>query len=619
MFRSYIYKVLVTIPLAFTLAGCGGGGGGGGGGGSPPPTPSVTLSAASTSASVTAGSSTTINVTIARGGGFSGAVSVAATGAPSGVTITGGTIAAGSTTLALNVAADASASAGTTNISITGSATGVTIAPVTVALTVNAAPSVALSLAPTAATVVAGESTTVTATIVRAGGFAGAVDIDVTGAPTGVTATAGTIAANATTQTITIETAANATPGTATLSVEATATELTIAPAALALTIEAAASAQIGDDLEGEAAGDLFHVVALSADGSRIVVGAIGNDAAGTNAGHARVFERSGNIWVQLGEDIDGEAADDRFGGAVAISDDGSRVAIGSYLNDGGGNASGHVRVFDFIGGVWTQVGADIDGPAGAGLGHSVAMSASGHRVIIGGPGVGSVNGIARVYELVNNDWTQVGPGFALGGELGHAVAMNDDGTRIAVSHPSASGNTLPGTTRVYDWDGTTWTLVGNLIEGEAAGDNAGHALSMNGSGDIIAIGAPYNIGEGTDGGGVRGGHVRVYRLEGGAWTQVGQDMDGPPGAGFGTSVAISGDGMRLLAGAPYPSIVRLYLFDGTEWQLSETPQFINARRNGNSVAISADGLVGAVGAEYGDTSAGNAAGIVRVYALPEP
>ena len=616
MFRSYIYKVLVTVPLAFTLAACGGGGGGGGE--PPPPTPSVTLSAAPTSASVTAGSNTTINVTIVRGGGFSGAVTVAATGAPSGVTITGGTIAAGSTTLELNVAADASAAAGTTNLSITGSATGVTIAPVTVALTVNA-PSVTLSLAPTAATVVAGESTTVTATIVRAGGFSGSVAIDVTGAPTGVTATAGTIAANATTQTITIETAANAAAGEATLSIEATATGLTIAPATLALTIEASTSAQIGNDLEGEAAGDLFHVVALSADGSRVVVGAPHNDAMGTDAGHARVFERTGNTWTQLGEDIDGEAADDRFGGAVAISDDGSRVAIGSYLNDGGGSASGHVRVFDFIGGVWTQVGADIDGPAGAGFGHSVAMSASGHRIIIGGPGVGSVNGIARVYELVNNDWTQVGPGFALGGELGHAVAMNDDGNRIAVSHPSASGNTLPGTTRVYDFNGTTWDLVGNLIEGEAVGDNAGHALSMKGAGDIIAIGAPYNIGEGADGGGVRGGHVRVYRLENGAWTQIGQDMDGPPGAGFGTSVAISADGTRMLAGAPYPSIVRLYLFDGTDWQLSDTPQFIDARRNGNAVAISADGLVGAVGAEYGDTSAGNAAGIVRVYALPAP
>lgn len=619
MFRSYIYKVLITIPLAFSLAACGGGGGGGGGEQpTPPPTPTATLSVASTSASVTAGSESTINITVTRGGGFNGAVTVAATGAPSGVTVTGGTIPAGSTTLALNVAADASASPGTANLSITGSATGVTIAPVAVTLTVNAAPSVTLSLAPTAATVVAGESTTVTATIVRAGGFSGSVDIDVTGAPTGVTATAGTIAADATTQTITIEAAADAAPGTATLSVEATAMGLTIAPAELALTIEAAASAQIGDDLEGEAAGDLFHIVALSADGSRIVVGAVGNDATGTNAGHARVFERSGNTWVQLGEDIDGEAADDRFGGAVAISDDGSRVAIGSYLNDGGGNSSGHVRVFDYIDGVWTQVGTDIDGPAGAGLGFSVAMSASGHRVIAGGPGVGSANGIARVYELVSNVWTQIGA-FALGGELGHAVAMSDDGNRVAISHPSASGGVLPGTTRVYDYNGTTWDLVGNLIEGEAAGDNAGHALSMNGAGDIIAIGAPYNIGEGTDGGGVRGGHVRVYRLENGTWTQLGQDMDGPPGAGFGTSVAISADGTRLLAGAPYPSIVRLYIFDGTEWQLSDEPEFIPARRNGNSVAISADGLVGAVGAEYGDTSAGNAAGIVRVYALPAP
>ena len=47
----------------------------------------------------------------------------------------------------------------------------------------------------------------------------------------------------------------------------------------------------------------------------------------------------------QLGIDIDGEAADDYSGYAVALSSDGSRVAIGALTNDGTGNGAGHVRI----------------------------------------------------------------------------------------------------------------------------------------------------------------------------------------------------------------------------------------------------------------------------------
>ena len=52
--------------------------------------------------------------------------------------------------------------------------------------------------------------------------------------------------------------------------------------------------------------------------------------------------------WAQLGSDIDGEAAYDYSGASVALSDDGSIVAIGDRANDGNGSNSGHVRVFEY-------------------------------------------------------------------------------------------------------------------------------------------------------------------------------------------------------------------------------------------------------------------------------
>ena len=57
---------------------------------------------------------------------------------------------------------------------------------------------------------------------------------------------------------------------------------------------------------------------------------------------------------TQLGADIDGEAAGDRFGWSVALSSDGSRVAIGGRLNDGAATIAGHVRVFEWSGGAWS-------------------------------------------------------------------------------------------------------------------------------------------------------------------------------------------------------------------------------------------------------------------------
>ena len=76
----------------------------------------------------------------------------------------------------------------------------------------------------------------------------------------------------------------------------------------------------------------------------------------------------SSGSFTQLGDDIDGEAADDRSGQSVSLSSDGTRVAIGAYANDGtSGNTNdnrGHVRIYDYNGSAWVQVGGDIDGEA---------------------------------------------------------------------------------------------------------------------------------------------------------------------------------------------------------------------------------------------------------------
>jgi hypothetical protein len=134
-----------------------------------------------------------------------------------------------------------------------------------------------------------------------------------------------------------------------------------------------------------------------------VAIGAYGNDGSGDEAGHVRVYSYNGSAWTQLGSDIDGEAAGDQSGRFISLSADGSRVAIGATLNDGSGTNAGHVRVYGYNGSAWTQLDSDINGEAASDQsGYSVSLSADGSRVAIGAinnDGSGSDAGHVRIYE----------------------------------------------------------------------------------------------------------------------------------------------------------------------------------------------------------------------------
>jgi len=175
--------------------------------------------------------------------------------------------------------------------------------------------------------------------------------------------------------------------------------------------------------LDGEAESDWSgRAVALSADGGLVAIGAAKNDG----IGHARVYSWDGTTWVQLGSDIDGEAAGDDSGWAVSLNDAGTILAVGAKFNDDNGNAAGksavavshapphpfqppsrfqgHVRVFSWDGSSWVQLGADIDGEAGGSKsGQSVSLSAGGTVIAIGAwknNGGGVKAGQVRVYSM---------------------------------------------------------------------------------------------------------------------------------------------------------------------------------------------------------------------------
>ena len=131
---------------------------------------------------------------------------------------------------------------------------------------------------------------------------------------------------------------------------------------------------------------------------------------------------------------------------------------------------------------------------------------------------------------------------------LGWSVSLSDDGSTLAIGAPFNDGNGADsGHVRVYRNVSGVWNQIGADIDGEASGDESGHCISLSADGSIVAIGAWFNAGNGY-----RSGHVRIYKNISGLWTQIGTDIDGEAGGDYsGYSVSLSSDGSILAIGAP--------------------------------------------------------------------
>src|SRR5512146_1461242 len=157
----------------------------------------------------------------------------------------------------------------------------------------------------------------------------------------------------------------------------------------------------------------------------------------------------------------------DQFGIAVALSGDGSTLAVGAY--DESSNATG------------------IDGDQGD---NSLAHSGAAYVFVRAG-----ATWVQQAYVKASNP--------AAGDEFGHALAISDDGNTLVVG---ATGQVASaGAAYVFVRTGTTWAQQAYVVASNAeSGDLFGYALALSADGHTLAVGAPAEDSSATGVGGVQ-------------------------------------------------------------------------------------------------------------------
>lgn len=358
------------------------------------------------------------------------------------------------------------------------------------------------------------------------------------------------------------------------------------------------------------------RAVAVSADGSTLAVGANYEDGASTLvnglyndaasiSGAVYVYRRFGGVWaIEAYIKASNTGASDEFGVALALSDDGSTLAVGARHEDGTG----------------LGVGA-IDDDGGIDCGAAYVYQRTGTTW--------AFEAYIKASNTGNDD--EFGNSLALSGD-GNVLAIGarlEDSSSSLVGGASNEGATDSGAVYVYRRM-IGWSFQAFLKAGQTSPfDEFGSALALNQNGSVLAIGAHLEDSNGRGAGTVPNelttgsGGVYIYRHAAG-WSL--DEFIKAPNTGredeFGVSVALSSDGNVLAVGAqhedgggdgvgpafdesaPESGAAYVYRFAGSSWRAEAFIKAPNSDFNdqfGLVLSLSRDGSTLAVGAPLED------------------
>ncbi len=274
--------------------------------------------------------------------------------------------------------------------------------------------------------------------------------------------------------------------------------------------------------------------------GNTLIVGAAG-ESGNPQVGAAYVFVRTGATWTQQQKIVaaDGQAQD-RFGQVVRV--DGDTAVIGAVGDDDKGTDAGSAYIFVRSGVTWSQQQkiTAADGAPSDQFGYGVAIA--GDTVAIGARRDDTANitdhGSVYVFVRSGTTWSQqqkiVAGDAALDDNFGRSVALFNQTLLVGAMQRTSGGN---GAAYVFTRSGTTWSLQQRLTasDGETQ-DLFGADVAL--FGDVAAISQRFDDDTASN-----AGAVYVFTRAGTTWTQAQKlrPADGQADDRFGQAVDVHG------------------------------------------------------------------------------
>ena len=377
-----------------------------------------------------------------------------------------------------------------------------------------------------------------------------------------------------------------------------------------------------------------WYGTSVAIEGGLTVTGAPLEDAGGTNAGAVYLHELNNGQWLEVAKLVPDDASNhSQFGRAVSISQ--STIVVGAWLDDAAGTNAGAAYVFERDqNGLWVQTDKLMGSGTTAGDHFGKKVAIDGNTIVVAAEQddpLGSASGAAYVFQRDSQgDWQETGQLVASDGaaidRFGGDVAIHGDTIIVGAYRASPSGTVRTGAAYVFgrnEGGAENWGQTQQLLPSDPS-SNDQFGITVDVDGDRLVVGA--HLAE-FDGPPFKSNAGAVYvfeRDESDIWSELTKLHADAPGSGdrFGSSVSIEGD--VILVGAPladvnYSDSGAAYLFyreSATEYLQVRKLFDQNGRtrdKMGTSVAVTDAALV--IGTPHGDAAINNV-GTVQISGL---
>ena len=330
--------------------------------------------------------------------------------------------------------------------------------------------------------------------------------------------------------------------------------------------------------------------VAISADGSTVAVGDQDIAVGSVFTGGVVVF--TGPNWTTQTVLTASNAADGDLGGtSVAISADGSTIVVGAPSHQDTPGVFTQGEAYIFSGTHWgTETPLLPTGPlrGGSSFGKTVGVSADGAYAIVSGAGI-------KAFVFSGPAWATQNQ-LALPCSCASTVGISSTGPTAVVG--AAGLNNHQGAMFVFKGSGLPLVGEATALDGRAF-DRFGAALALSADGSTAVVGALAH----NNGSSVGAGAVYIFRTDAAPALAVATELIAPnSGNDFGWGVAVSANGQVVAVGGDGGQ----WVYSGPHWGTQTALSVSGVANNGNvglaAMATTADGstvVVGSSGAVY--------------------